>query len=198
MPHNLRTSVVDMAASQDRSEFISELINLLAGPVTAGVKKAGEANRKRMEIQEHVEHLVGELQHTIAVGQRLVRLLDDIEEPLRAALPQLTRAADLLGRILDEAPDDLPTKLRSSAESLTKLADGLGPLMLLAQGAAGMFGGSARPASAPTSATARTASKPPAGTSAKSSSAAKKSTRTPPKTSSSATPVKKRATSKKS
>ena len=47
-----------MATSTDRTEFISELVNLLAGPVSAGMKKAGEANQRRMQMQEHVEQLV--------------------------------------------------------------------------------------------------------------------------------------------
>ena len=129
-----------MATSTDRTEFISELVNLLAGPVSAGMKKAGEANQRRMQMQEHVEQLVDDAKKAGDVARRMVSLLDEIEQPLREAVPQLARAAQLLGQILDEAPDDLGEQLKSTWISVNSLLEGLGPLLMLAQGAAGMFG----------------------------------------------------------
>ena len=129
-----------MATSSDRTEFISELVNLLAGPVSAGMKKAGEANQRRMQMQEHVEQLVDDAKKAGDVARRMVSLLDEIEQPLREAVPQLARAAQMLGQLLDEAPDDLGEQLKNTWTSVNSLLEGLGPLLMLAQGAAGMFG----------------------------------------------------------
>ena len=129
-----------MATSTDRTEFISELVNLLAGPVAAGMKKAGEANQRRMQMQEHVEQLVDDAKKAGDVARRMVSLLDEIEQPLREAVPQLARAAQILGQLLDEAPDDLGEQLKNTWTSVNSLLEGLGPLLMLAQGAAGMFG----------------------------------------------------------
>ena len=129
-----------MATSTDRTEFISELVNLLAGPVSAGMKKAGEANQRRMQMQEHVEQLVDDAKKAGDVDRRMVALLDEIEQPLREAVPQLARAAQMLGQLLDEAPDDLGEQLKNTWTSVNSLLEGLGPLLMLAQGAAGMFG----------------------------------------------------------
>ena len=129
-----------MATSTDRTEFISELVNLLAGPVSAGMKKAGQANQRRMQMQEHVEQLVDDAKKAGDVARRMVSLLDEIEQPLREAVPQLARAAQLLGQILDEAPDDLGEQLKNTWTSVNSLLEGLGPLLMLAQSAAGMFG----------------------------------------------------------
>lgn len=142
-----------MATSIDRTEFISELVNLLAGPVSAGMKKAGEANQRRMQMQEHVEQLVGDAKKAGDVARRMISLLDEIEQPLREAVPQLARAAQMLGQLLDEAPDDLGEQLKNTWTSVNSLLEGLGPLLMLAQGAAGMFG-TASPTSATTGSSA--------------------------------------------
>lgn len=140
-----------MASTQDRTEFISEVVNMLAGPVSAGMKKAGEANQRRLDLQEHLEQIVEDARRAGDVARRMVTLLDEIEQPLREAVPQFARAAKMLGQILDEAPDDLADQMRSTWQSVNSLVDGLGPLLMLAQGAAGMFGGSGAPTSASSS-----------------------------------------------
>ena len=138
-----------MATSTDRTEFISELVNLLAGPVSAGMKKAGEANQRRMQMQEHVEQLVDDAKKAGDVARRMISLLDEIEQPLREAVPQFARLAQMLGQLLDEAPDDLGEQLKSTWTSVNSLLEGLGPLLMLAQGAAGMFGTSSSATASP-------------------------------------------------
>ena len=165
-----------MATSTDRTEFISELVNLLAGPVSAGMKKAGEANQRRMQMQEHVEQLVDDAKKAGDVARRMVSLLDEIEQPLREAVPQLARAAQMLGQLLDEAPDDLGEQLKNTWTSVNSLLEGLGPLLMLAQGAAGMFGTSSS-TSAPTGSRSSNPTQKASGTkksAAKSTSPAKK------------------------
>lgn len=176
-----------MATTKDRTEFITEVVNLLAGPVSAGVKKAGEANQRRVELQEHLEQIVEDARRAGDVARRMVSLLDEIEQPLREAIPQFARAAQMLGQVLDEAPDDLATQMRSTWSSVNSLVEGLGPLLMLAQGAAGMFGGT----SAPKSSSPTGANRAPNTTRASTTGAAKKPptpSRTTKKTSSSAAP----------
>ena len=165
-----------MATSTDRTEFISELVNLLAGPVSAGMKKAGEANQRRMQMQEHVEQLVDDAKKAGDVARRMVSLLDEIEQPLREAVPQLARAAQMLGQLLDEAPEDLGEQLKNTWTSVNSLLEGLGPLLMLAQGAAGMFSTSSS-TSAPTGSRSSNPTQKASGTkksAAKSTSPAKK------------------------
>ena len=187
-----------MATSTDRTEFISELVNLLAGPVSAGMKKAGEANQRRMQMQEHVEQLVDDAKKAGDVARRMVSLLDEIEQPLREAVPQLARAAQMLGQLLDEAPEDLGEQLKNTWTSVNSLLEGLGPLLMLAQGAAGMFGTSSS-TSAPTASRSSNPTQKASGTkksAAKSTSPAKKTAAKKP-TAKKAAPAKKTAPAKK-
>ena len=187
-----------MATSTDRTEFISELVNLLAGPVSAGMKKAGEANQRRMQMQEHVEQLVDDAKKAGDVARRMVSLLDEIEQPLREAVPQLARAAQMLGQLLDEAPEDLGEQLKNTWTSVNSLLEGLGPLLMLAQGAAGMFSTSSS-TSAPTGSRSSNPTQKASGTkksAAKSTSPAKKTAAKKP-TAKKAAPAKKTAPAKK-
>ena len=148
-----------MATSgDDRTELISELINLLAGPVSNGMRAAGQINQRRIEAQQHLDEMIAEVRRVAQVAQRMVALLDDIEEPIRQAVPQLARAAQFIGSVLDDAPEDAGRQLAAALSSLQRLADGMGPLMMLAQGAAGMFG--QRPAPSTAAATASTPAAP--------------------------------------
>lgn len=155
-------------ADRDRTgELLTELINRLSGPVTAGAKLASDAATRRADAQRQLEELCAELRQVRDVGRRVVALLDEIEEPLRRAVPVIGRVAGLLEEILDEAPDDVGAQLSALVAKLGGLVDGLAPLMMMAQGAAGMFG--TRPAAASTR---------PAATSTATKSAAKKSSTT--------------------
>lgn len=158
-------------ATKDRSrdDLISELINMLAGPVSTGVKAVGQANQRRVEAMDHLEQLCAELRRIADVGRRMVDLLDEVEAPLRAAAPQIGRLAHIVGDALDEAPDDLGKRVANLVTSLEKLGDGLGPLLMLAQGAAGMFGGARppAPASSPAAATPSSQSETPTARAAK-------------------------------
>ena len=155
-------------ADRDRTgELLTELINRLSGPVTAGAKLASDAATRRADAQRQLEELCAELRQARDVGRRVVALLDEIEEPLRRAVPVIGRVAGLLEEILDEAPDDVGAQLSALVAKLGGLVDGLAPLMMMAQGAAGMFG--TRPAAASTQ---------PAATSTATKSAAKKSSTT--------------------
>ena len=165
-------------AERDRTgELLTELINRLAGPVSAGAKLASDATTRRADAKRHMEELCTELQRARDVGRRVVGLLDEIEAPLRRAAPLIDQLVGVLEEVLADAPEDLGPQLRTLASRLGGLADGLGPLLMMAQGAAGMFG--SRPASSGASTAASTAPAPtttPAKKSTAKKSTAKKST----------------------
>ena len=146
-------------AERDRTgELLTELINRLAGPVSAGAKLASDAATRRADAKRHMEELCAELQRARDVGRRVVDLLDEIETPLRRAAPLINQLVGVLEEVLADAPEDLGPQLRTLASRLGGLADGLGPLLMMAQGAAGMFG--SRPASSGASTAASTATAP--------------------------------------
>lgn len=167
-------------AERDRTgELLTELINRLAGPVSAGAKLASDAATRRADAKRHMEELCAELQRARDVGRRVVDLLDEIETPLRRAAPLINQLVGVLEEVLADAPEDLGPQLRTLASRLGGLADGLGPLLMMAQGAAGMFG--SRPASTAASTatapatTTTVAKKTTAKTTASKTSTAKKS-----------------------
>ena len=146
-------------AERDRTgELLTELINRLAGPVSAGAKLASDAATRRADAKRHMEELCAELQRARDVGRRVVDLLDEIEIPLRRAAPLINQLVGVLEEVLADAPEDLGPQLRTLASRLGGLADGLGPLLMMAQGAAGMFG--SRPASSGASTAASAATAP--------------------------------------
>ena len=146
-------------AERDRTgEILTELINRLAGPVSAGAKLASDAATRRADAKRHMEELCAELQRARDVGRRVVDLLDEIEAPLRRAAPLIDQLVGVLEEVLADAPEDLGPQLRELASRLGGLADGLGPLLMVAQGAAGMFGSRSAPSGASTA--ARTATAP--------------------------------------
>lgn len=159
-------------AERDRTgELLTELINRLAGPVSAGAKLASDAASRRADAKRHIEELCADLQRARDVGRRVVDLLDEIEAPLRRAAPMIDQLVGVLEEVLADAPEDLGPQLRALAVRLGGLADGLGPLLMMAQGAAGMFG--SRPASSGASAAASAATAPAAKATAASKTAAK-------------------------
>ena len=181
-------------AERDRTgELLTELINRLAGPVSAGAKLASDAATRRADAKRHMEELCAELQRARDVGRRVVDLLDEIETPLRRAAPLINQLVGVLEEVLADAPEDLGPQLRTLASRLGGLADGLGPLLMMAQGAAGMFG--SRPASSGASTAASTATAP-----ATTTTVAKKTTAktTASKTSTAKTTASKTSTAKKS
>jgi hypothetical protein len=132
--------------ADDRTELISELINLLSGPVSTGIRAAGQMNQRRIDLHQQLEEAAAEFKRMAKVAQRMVALLDEIEGPIREAIPQISRASRVLGEILDEAPDDIGARLASTVAGLNGLVEGLGPMAMMAQG---MFGSRPTAAAAP-------------------------------------------------
>ncbi|MBV1892407.1 MAG: hypothetical protein KUG57_00075 [Ilumatobacteraceae bacterium] len=150
-------------ANDSSSDPLADVINLLATPL-AGTLRSVEQFRKGVDEflagVENFNRTVGNVNET---SERINALLIDIEAPLRAAVPQLTRTikgADevvqavampaialapglaVLARTLN-SPEfaQLPKRLEQFSEVVGDMSRRLGPLTTLAESAGGFLGG---------------------------------------------------------
>ncbi len=142
---------------------ISQMFNLFAAPL-AGTIHSFEQFRKGVdEFLRGVENFNRTMENLNETTERINRLVADVEEPIRAAIPQVTRAvkaADELmqvvsGPAMAAAPGlerlaktlttpaftQLPDQLGQFSAILGDLQNRLGPLTQLAESAGGLFGG---------------------------------------------------------
>lgn len=162
--------------SDEGSDPLVDLFNLLASPVAGAVRSAEQ-------VRKGVDDFLAGVENLNQVTVRINSLLAAVEGPLRAALPQFARtvqtadqllqvvgssaiaAAPGLGQVLETLRNpslaQLPTQLTQISDALGDLSRRLGSLTTLAEAAGGLFA-AARMASAAT--TAATAPPPAAQT----------------------------------
>ena len=146
-----------------RSDPIADLINLMAAPLAGGIRSVEQFRRGSDEMLRAIENLNVTLENLNEAATRVNRLVSDIEGPIRAMLPQLTRSvetADELSRLLEApvraaAPNlervvealsspgfaTLPNQMSEFMSTLGEVSKRLGPLTALAETAGGLFGG---------------------------------------------------------
>ena len=170
-----------------RTDAFAEIVNLLAAPIAGAMRSVEQTKRGVDEMWRAVENLNRTLESLNDTAQRVNRLLDEVEGPVKAMIPQLTRTietADSITRRLDgpiraAAPNierivetlsapgfaRLPSQLTDVLESIGDVSRRLGPLAAFAEGAGGLFG-AMRP-SAPKPADSRAPPAPPLPTATK-------------------------------
>jgi ABC-type transporter Mla subunit MlaD len=149
------------------SDPLSQMFNLFAAPL-AGTLQSFEQFRKGVdEFLRGVENFNRTMENLNETTERINRLVTDVEGPIRAAVPQMTRtvkAADdmmqvVSGPAMAAAPGlerlaktlttpaftQLPDQLGQFSDILGDLQARLGPLTQLAETAGGLFGGFRRP-----------------------------------------------------
>jgi hypothetical protein len=149
------------------SDPLSQMFNLFAAPL-AGTMQSFEQFRKGVdEFLRGVENFNRTMENLNETTERINRLVSDVEGPIRAAVPQMTRtvkAADdmmqvVSGPAMAAAPGlerlaktlttpaftQLPDQLGQFSDILGELQTRLGPLTQLAESAGGLFGGFRRP-----------------------------------------------------
>lgn len=149
------------------SDPLSQMFNLFAAPL-AGTLQSFEQFRKGVdEFLSGVENFNRTMENLNETTERINRLVTDVEDPIRAAVPQMTRtvkAADdmmqvVSGPAMAAAPGlerlaktlttpaftQLPDQLGQFSDILGDLQTRLGPLTQLAETAGGLFGGFRRP-----------------------------------------------------
>jgi hypothetical protein len=146
-----------------RNDGFTEIINLLAAPIASGFRGVEQMKRGVDEMWRAVENLNRTLENLNETATRVNSLLNDLEEPVRAMIPQLTRTirtadeitqrleapvrniAPNIERIVEtlSAPGfaSLPTQLGEVLSTIGDVSKRLGPLAMFAENAGGLFGG---------------------------------------------------------
>jgi ABC-type transporter Mla subunit MlaD len=151
-------------ADQDssRSDPLGDVITMLAAPIASGLRSYEQFRRGVDELFRTIDNLNTTMENLNETTARVNRLLADVEEPIRAMIPQVTRtirAADELmevvsGPALRAAPNlsrlaetvaspafvSLPNRLDEFMTAMSEVSRRLGPLTQLAESAGGFFG----------------------------------------------------------
>lgn len=118
----------------NRSDPFHDVINLLAAPLASGIRSYEQFRTGIDELFRTIENLNATMENLNETAERVNRLLNDVEEPIRAVVPQITRIAS------SPAVTALPHRLEELVEVLGDATRRLAPLAQLAESAGGMFG----------------------------------------------------------
>ncbi len=127
------------ATTTGPSDPFSDMVGLVAGPIAAGIRSIEQLRRGVDEFLRGVENFNATMENLNETAARINRLLGDIEEPVRTAMPQITRTvrtADDISQRMANFPVDVADFMRSMMELSKRLA----PLVGFAESAGGMFG----------------------------------------------------------
>jgi hypothetical protein len=157
----------------DRSDPFSDVINLFAAPLAGTIRSFEQFRRGVDEFLRGVENFNRTMENLNETAERINVLLGEVEEPIKAAIPQVTRAVkaadDMMqvvsGPAIAVAPgltrlaemlstpgfNQLPAQLSQFTDVMADMSKRLGPLTQFAESAGGLFGGFRLPgmASAP-------------------------------------------------
>jgi hypothetical protein len=145
------------------SDPLSQIFNLFAAPLAGAVQSVEQFRKGVEQFQRGVDNFNRTMENLNETSERINVLLAEVEEPLRAAVPQVTRtvkAADemmkvvsgpaiavapglqVLAETLDNpAMRQMPNQLAQMNEVLAEVTARLAPLGQLAESASGLFGG---------------------------------------------------------
>ena len=168
----------------DRSDPLADLFTLFATPLSGTVRSIEQFRRGVDEFLKGVENFNRTMENLNETTERINSLIADVEQPLRAAIPQVTRtvkAADEMMQVISGpakavAPGlnrlaetlstpafaQLPAQIGNFSDVLDEVARRLAPLTHLAESAGGLFGGFRIPGSRPPTAVEPAAAEPPA------------------------------------
>lgn len=147
---------------QQRHDPLGDVINLIASPIASGIRSVEQFRRGLDELFRTIDNLNNTLETINEAAARVNRFMSDIEDPVRAILPQLTRTVKATDEFLEVvggparriAPNlvqiadtlgspqftSLPTQLSEFMKVMGDFSRRLGPLAQLAESAGGMFG----------------------------------------------------------
>jgi len=142
---------------------LNDILTLFAAPLAGTLKSVEQFRRGVDEFLRGVENFNKTMESLNETAERINVMLGEVEEPLKAAIPQVTRtiqAADevmsvvsgpakavapglsrLAGVLDDPAIQQMPGQLTQVNEMLGELITRLAPLGTLAESAGGLFGG---------------------------------------------------------
>jgi len=148
--------------SSASNDAFSDVINLIAAPIASALRAADQVRRGLDELIRSIENMNRTMENLNEAATRVNNLLADIEGPVRAMVPQVTRtveAAEAITCMLESpvrkaAPNiekvvdtlsspaftGLPAQLGEVMTMIGDVSKRLAPLADLAQNAGGMFG----------------------------------------------------------
>jgi len=151
-----------MADQLGRTDPFSEIISVVAGPIASVIRSFDQLRKGADELMKGLENFNRTMANLNDTAERVNGLLNDIEAPVRAILPQITRTVNLAddfssrlsGPLEQVVPglvrlsetlnspviSSLPTDLTSFVDAINDLVKRLSPLGQLAESAGGLFG----------------------------------------------------------
>jgi hypothetical protein len=149
--------------TEERSDPLADLFTLFVTPVSGTVRSLEQFRKGVDEFLKAVENFNRTMANLNETTERINALLADVEEPIRAAIPQVTRtvkAADemmqvISGPAMAVAPGlnrladtlstpafaQLPGQISQFSDLLGEVSHRLSPLTQMAEAAGGLFGG---------------------------------------------------------
>jgi len=159
------------AMSDDRPDPLADLFTLFATPLSGTLRSIEQFRKGVDEFLKGVENFNRTMENLSETTERINSLLTEVEQPIRAAIPQVTRtvkAADEMmqvvsGPAMAVAPGlkrlaetlstpafaQLPSQIGNFSEVLDEVSRRLAPLTHLAESAGGLFGGFRLPGTRP-------------------------------------------------
>ncbi len=147
----------------ERSDPLSDVLNIFAAPLAGTIRSFDQFRKGVDEFLRGVENFNRTMETMNETAQRINVLLGEVEEPIKAAIPQITRTVKLADEVMQvvsgpavaAAPalrqlseimstpgiGQLPAQLRQFTEVMTDMSKRLGPLTQFAESAGGLFGG---------------------------------------------------------
>ena len=145
------------------SDPLSQMFNLFAAPLAGAVQSFDQFRNGVDQFQRGVENFNRTMENLNETSERINVLLAEVEEPLRASVPQFTRTvktADEMMKVVsgpaiavapglqvlaetlnNPAMKQLPNQLAQMNDVLADVTARLAPLGQLAESAGGLFGG---------------------------------------------------------
>jgi ABC-type transporter Mla subunit MlaD len=142
-------------SEETRSDPLADVINMLAAPIAGGIRSFEQFRRGVEELFRAVDNVNRTMENLNEAATRINALLAEIEEPVRAIMPQVTRtvrAADEITTLMEGPVRATAPRIERIVETLGspgfttlptqigELMQRLGPLAQLAENAGGLFG----------------------------------------------------------
>ena len=104
-----------------RTDPFADVISLFAGPIAAVVRSFDQLRRGAEELRRGLENFNSTMSNLNETAERVNRLLNDLEQPVRAMMPQITRtieAAEAMSNRISGPIDQIIPGITRLAETL--------------------------------------------------------------------------------
>ncbi len=120
---------------------VHDLLSLIGGvnPFALAGKAVDTATHVTAEMVQALANFNDTMREINTVARRVNALLDEIEQPIRIVVPQVTATLKRVDGVLGQV-GSLPGDVAKAVSTLGDLASRLGPLAQFAESAGGLFG----------------------------------------------------------